>query len=40
MYDSTDQVAELVTREFFEQGDVERMDLKIEPIVSMPCLQL
>lgn len=29
------RVAELVTREFFEQGDVERMDLKIEPIAMM-----
>lgn len=29
------QVAELVTREFFEQGDLERHELNITPIVSI-----
>ena len=28
------QVAYLVASEFFEQGDRERMDLQLEPIVS------
>lgn len=28
------QVAELVATEFFEQGDKERQELNIEPIVS------
>ena len=28
------RVAEMVTNEFFEQGDRERDDLHIEPIVS------
>lgn len=28
------QIAELVATEFFEQGDKERQELKIEPIVS------
>jgi len=28
------QVAELVTSEFFEQGDIERHELHITPIVS------
>jgi hypothetical protein len=27
-------VAELVSSEFFEQGDIERQELKITPIVS------
>lgn len=29
------RVADLVTSEFFEQGDMEREALKIEPIVSI-----
>lgn len=28
------QIAELVATEFFEQGDKERQELNIEPIVS------
>lgn len=28
------KVAELVANEFFEQGDIERRELKITPIVS------
>ena len=28
------RVAELVASEFFEQGDLERNDLNLEPIVS------
>ena len=28
------QVAELIANEFFEQGDIEKMQLKIKPIVS------
>ena len=28
------RVAELVASEFFEQGDLERTDLNLEPIVS------
>jgi hypothetical protein len=30
------QVAELVTNEFFEQGDRERSELKLTPSVSSP----
>lgn len=29
------RVADLVTHEFFEQGDMERTELKITPIVSL-----
>lgn len=29
------RVADLVTHEFFEQGDMERQELKITPIVSL-----
>ena len=28
------RVANMVANEFFEQGDMERMDLQVEPIVS------
>lgn len=34
------QVAELVAGEFFEQGDIEKQELKITPIVSVTCWQL
>lgn len=30
------RVAELVSSEFFEQGDIERQELNITPIVSLP----
>lgn len=30
------QIAELVAEEFFEQGDKERRELNIEPIVGTP----
>ena len=30
------RVAQMVTAEFFEQGDMEREDLQVEPIVSPP----
>lgn len=29
-----ERVASLVTREFFQQGDIERQELKITPIVN------
>lgn len=32
------RVAELVSSEFFEQGDMERQELKITPIVSIHLL--
>lgn len=32
------RVAELVSSEFFEQGDMERQELKITPIVSLNAL--
>lgn len=31
-------VAELVASEFFQQGDIEKAQLKIEPIVSITDL--
>lgn len=31
------RVAELVSSEFFEQGDIEREELNITPIVSQNC---
>lgn len=31
------RVAELVSSEFFEQGDIEREELNITPIVSVSC---
>lgn len=34
------RVAELVSSEFFEQGDMERQELKITPIVSLIKLPL
>lgn len=34
------KVAELVANEFFEQGDIERKELKLEPIVSSKNLLL
>ena len=32
------RVAELVSSEFFEQGDMERQELKITPIVSIEAV--
>lgn len=34
-WDVEKRVAELVTMEFFEQGDIERQELNITPIVSI-----
>lgn len=34
-WDIEKRVADLVTHEFFEQGDMERDELKITPIVSL-----
>lgn len=34
------RVANMVTAEFFEQGDMERQDLNVEPIVSQPTPKL
>ena len=33
-WDIQQRVADLVASEFFEQGDLERTDLNLEPIVS------
>ena len=33
-------MAELVSSEFFEQGDIERQELNITPIVSKACVSL
>lgn len=34
------RVADLVSSEFFEQGDMERQELNITPIVSLICLSV
>ena len=34
------RVAELVASEFFEQGDMERTDFHIEPIVSLSIINV
>lgn len=34
------KVAELVTSEFFEQGDRERSELKLTPSVSLVCFSI
>lgn len=34
------RVAHMVTAEFFEQGDMERNDLQVEPIVSLAMISI
>lgn len=37
-WDIEKRVADLVSSEFFEQGDMEKQELNITPIVSIPNL--